>query len=191
MQVKYCGRMKRAFIIHGWKVCSRDNWFPWLGRELERLGYAVTIPDMPHTAEPDPGEWVSILKGLVGKPDGETVLIGHSLGAHAVMRYLEQNGVIGLAALVSPWPNPNAIKDSKYSRTANRWMKTDPDWESIRKNSEAIIAMFSTDDPFVMMESAKLFKDKLSAQIIIGKERGHIIGEQLPEILECIRVAEA
>ena len=80
---------KRVFIIHGWESSPESNWFPWAKRELEKLGYEVTVPVMPTPMFPKKEEWVEYIKKLVRAPDKEMLLMGHSLGVIAILRYLE------------------------------------------------------------------------------------------------------
>ena len=86
---------QRAFIIHGYLGRPDEAWQPWLRAELEKRGFIVQLPAMPHPDRPTIPEWVGFIAQLVGEPDRETVLIGHSLGCQAVLRYLETLGEAG------------------------------------------------------------------------------------------------
>ncbi|MDP3940915.1 MAG: alpha/beta hydrolase, partial [bacterium] len=81
--------MKRVISVHGWGGHADEGWRPWLGRELEKHGIAFHNPQMPHTQFPQLHEWIPFLHQVVGRPDTETFLIGHSLGSVAILRYLE------------------------------------------------------------------------------------------------------
>src|SRR3990167_5523753 len=81
--------MKRVFIIHGWGSNPKDDWFPWIKKELESKGFKVEIPVMPNTDEPKVNEWVGFLKKIVKNPDKDTYFIGHSIGCQTILRYLE------------------------------------------------------------------------------------------------------
>jgi len=79
--------MKKALIIHGWESNSQDHWFQDEKKYLESIGYKVLVPDMPYTMKPKMDEWVKIVKDF--SPDEESVLIGHSLGAPTILRFLK------------------------------------------------------------------------------------------------------
>lgn len=84
--------MKRAIIVHCWGGDSDYAWYPWAKSQLENLGYQVTVPDMPDSDPPILATWLPHLKKIIGQPDDELVLIGHSIGTVAIMRYLELLG---------------------------------------------------------------------------------------------------
>src|SRR3989344_4404088 len=45
---------------------------------------------MPNTDKPKINAWISHLKKIIGKPNKDTILIGHSIGCQTIMRYLEK-----------------------------------------------------------------------------------------------------
>src|SRR5262245_42142580 len=97
--------MKNAYIIHGWGGNPKEKMLQWVAREFGKLGYAVTIPAMPNADGPEIQAWIEKLNQTVELTD-ETVLIGHSIGCQAVLRYLEQAPGAAKAAaviLIAPW----------------------------------------------------------------------------------------
>lgn len=167
---------------------SKANWIPWLGSELEKLGFKVTSPDMPGAKDPMPDEWVAALEEIADTTDGETVMAGHSLGAQTILKYLEKpNRPIAAAVLIAPWPNFNRIKDSAYSRMAKRWMDRDPDWAPIKRNAAHVAAFFSTTDPYVLVDNAEIFKEHLNANIFMEDAHGHFTGREIPSVLKYIK----
>ena len=77
-------------IIHGVYGNPEENWFPWLKKELEQNGSEVLVPKFPTPIGQSPESWLRIFSEFENKIDGNTVLIGHSLGAVFILRYLEQ-----------------------------------------------------------------------------------------------------
>ena len=82
--------MRRVIIVHRWDGNPKGDWYPWLKKELEKIGFKVIIPAMPNSSEPQIEEWVSHLQKTVGKLDEETLFVGHSIGCQAIMRSLEK-----------------------------------------------------------------------------------------------------
>ena len=166
--------MRRAFIIHGWQGHSRQGWYPWLGDLLGKRGFSVTIPDMPDTGDPQPSEWADTLSRLVGKPDSDTYLVGHSAGANTVLRYLAMGkGKVGGAVLVAPWPCLKAV-DRRYGKEMGaRWLSDGYEWKKVRENADSITALFSTNDPYVDYRDSDTFEKELHCKVLIMQGWAH------------------
>lgn len=184
--------MKKAYIIHGWGADSTSDWIPWLKKELENKDFEVFTPDMPDTDEPTIEGWLNKMKKDLPSPDENCILIGHSIGCQAIMRYLEnlENGKVAKVILVAPWFNLKGLEGDEEWLIAKPWLETLINFEKIKNSAKEIIALFSDNDPFVPIEDEKLFKERLGAQTFIFKNRGHLNAEDgtiaLPEILEFI-----
>ncbi len=168
--------VRRAFIVHGWQGHPKQGWYPWLGNLLETRGFEVTIPAMPNTKDPKPNEWIAALVELVGEPDADTYLIGHSMGANVIMKYLglKLRCKIGGAVLVAPWPSFSA-KDRKYGKEMGaRWLHDGYEWQNILDNAEHITAIFSTNDPYVNYRDSEIFEKELRCKIIIEEGKSHM-----------------
>ncbi|MEK7108482.1 MAG: alpha/beta fold hydrolase, partial [Patescibacteria group bacterium] len=95
---------KRAIIVHGWSGNPQEGWFPWLEKEITTAGLEVSVPAMPDADHPKIEPWVQTLVDTIGTPDANTILIGHSIGAQTILRYLETVSTpIGGAVFVAPW----------------------------------------------------------------------------------------
>jgi hypothetical protein len=183
--------MKRVFIIHGWEGHPEEGWFPWLKLQLENKGFKVCIPKMPNTETPKIGEWIPYLEKMIGTPDEETFLVGHSIGCQTILRYLQRIDVkIGGVVFVAGFVNllPKTFEEEGTEEIAKPWLETPINWEKIKQNCDNFVAICSTDDPFVPIEDAEIFKDKLNAKILTFENKGHLSEEadiyELPEIVE-------
>jgi len=190
--------MKRAIIVHGWDGKPRNDWYPWLKKELENRNYEVIVPTMPNTSEPKIDEWVSKLKDIAKVVDEETLFIGHSVGCQAILRYLETlNPKIRVkkCIFVAPWMNldKQTIEDEgpEVVEIARPWMETPINWKKAREHCKEFTTIFSDDDPYVPLSDSGIFKKELDAKVIILKGQGHFTKEEgitkLPEILQFIR----
>lgn len=162
--------MKRAFVIHGWEGKPDSNWFPWLKKELESKGFAVESPQMPNADTPKLEEWLSHLQNVIGTPDENTFLVGHSLGTIAILRYLEKlgNQKIGGAVLVAGFPESIGYKELAS------FFQTPLNYEKIKKSCKNFVVINSDDDPYVPVKFGEILRDKLGAKLIIMKNAGHI-----------------
>lgn len=84
----------KAILIHGNGGCTADDiWLPWLERELTALGLDVTNQTFPDNIKARAQFWLPQLEALGA--DEHTILIGHSSGAVAAMRYAETHRLLG------------------------------------------------------------------------------------------------
>lgn len=180
----------RAIIIHGWDGNPQEGWYPWLKEKLMEKGYSVDVPQMPDTDKPTIEKWVGKLKEL--EPDEETIVVAHSIGCQATMRYLMGNGKIKGALFVGGWVRlkPEAAEDEEDVTVAKPWLEEPIDWKKVRENCGKFICVFSDNDPFVPIEDAEAFMKKLNAKIVIEHGMGHMGGEddvtEFPQLLELV-----
>ncbi|MDD2487330.1 MAG: alpha/beta hydrolase [Candidatus Gracilibacteria bacterium] len=107
--------MKTAIIIHGMpykedyygtKGDSESNchWFPWLQKQLIVNDILAQTPEMPKPYLPEYEDWKRYLE--MWNINEDTILVGHSLGAGFIAKWLSENDVkVGKVALVAPWIN--------------------------------------------------------------------------------------
>ena len=169
---------KRAIIIHGWDGHPEEGWFPWLKLELEARGYEVTVPTMPETNHPKIEAWVSFLTEMVGTPDENTILIGHSIGCQTIVRYLETlsaNVKIDRAIFVAGWFTLT-LESEAEEIIAKPWLETPIDFVKVKSHTNNFFALFSGNDPVVPAENQQLFAEKLGAKIKVESNKGHFSG---------------
>lgn len=181
--------MKRAVIVHCWGGDSNYAWYPWAKAELEKMGYQVIVPDMPDPDSPKLLTWVPHLQQIVGEPDAELVLIGHSIGTVTIMRYLEnlpEGKQIDKAILVA------AFTDQLGFRELENFFETKLDFDKIRsKVKNGFVVIQSDDDPYVSEQYGTRLKEGLGAKLIIKHGAKHMSGaadseeacSELPEVI--------
>jgi len=184
--------MKRAVIVHCWGGNSDYAWYPWAKSQLEGTGYSVTVPDMPDTDTPQFAKWLSTLQKTVGTADEELILIGHSLGAVIIMRYLEALGrgeKIRKAIFVA------GFNDSLGFAEIQSFFKTPFDYPLIKSKSiEGFTMIQSDNDPYVPMSVARGLAAQLGAVFVVKHLAFHMSGgvddepecKQLPEVIAAI-----
>ena len=186
---------KRVFIVHGWDGYPEEGCFPWLKSELEKKGFTVFNPTMPEPLNPQIDAWVSFLKKQVGVPDENTILLGHSIGAQTILRYLESlhgNEKVGGAVFLAGWIHltDKAYEDPGDVEIAKPWLETPLDWDKIKSRSGKFVGIFSDSDPLVPISDSEIFREKLGMIIVTEHNKGHFSGsdgiKELPSALEAI-----
>lgn len=184
--------MKRAFILHCWGGNSTYAWYPKAKVDLEKLGYKVEVPNFPDSDSPDLSTWLPFLTNIIGTPDEELVLIGHSVGTVLIMRYLEtlsDNQKIGKAILVAGYTDPLGFKELE------NFFETKLDFENIKGRSKnGFVLIQSDNDPFVSEQYGIRLRDELNAKLIVKHNALHMSGSadgenaclDLPEVIENI-----
>ncbi len=165
--------MKRAVIIHCWGGNSNYAWYPWLKKELGSRGYQVTVPDMPNNDEPQLSEWLPTLQNVIGNPDIELLLVGHSLGTVTIMRYLEslEHGHVGKVILVAGFTDQLGFKELE------NFFGTNLDFEKIKpKSNDGFVVIQSDDDPFVSAQYGERLKEELGAKLVVKHGAKHMSG---------------
>lgn len=171
-------------MIHGWNGAPNEGWRPWLGHQLDGKADVYNL-SMPHPAYPQVSEWVHFLTRAVNRPDKQTILIGHSLGCIAILRYLESfqaDERIGAAYLIAPFSDDLGIPE------LSNFFQHMIHWEDIKKRADRFIAIFSDNDPIINHEQYEvIFKSKLQAEVILAHNMRHFSGDEgvneFPELL--------
>lgn len=175
---------KVLFIPGNGGGSPQDNWFPWLQRELENLGIAVIASEFPDNDLARESYWLPFLKEL--KADAQTVLVGHSSGAIAAMRFAETNPILG-SVLVGAYHTDLGFPKEKESGYFNRpW-----NWDAIIKNQKWIVQFSGINDPWIPIEEARFLHEKLHTEYYESLTDGHFGGDyeklDFPELLNILK----
>ena len=177
----------KALIIHGYGGEPMGGFRPWLKRELEAKGFAVSVPAMPNPDAPKVGEWVAKIAGAVGDSGEGCILVGHSLGCIAILRYLERAkkkvaGAVMIAGFAGKLGGEFSILDNFFAPPL--------DAARVKRMCPKIVAIFSDNDPYVPLSQEKVFREKLGAKTLVLHARGHFSSSEgttkLPEALDAI-----
>ena len=179
--------MKKAkvIIIRGNGDTNPDeNWFPYVTKELENSGIKVINVKFPDQVLARSQYWLPFIKELGA--DENTILIGHSSGAVAALRYAENNKILG-SVLVGVYYTHLDNEDEKNSG----YFDTPWNWNSIKNNQKWIIEFASTDDPFIPIEEPRFIHEKLSTEYFESNDQGHFGSRDskvvFPEVTEIIK----
>lgn len=175
----------KAILIHGNGGCTQESfWFPYVANELKKLGITVIAKDFPDSKLARAEYWLPYIEELGA--DQNTILIGHSSGAIAAMRYAETHKILG-SVLVSAYYTDLNEEDEKVSGYFN----TPWNWEAIRNNQKWIIEFASVDDPWIPIGEPRFIHNELDSEYIEYTNQGHfglpVDKKEFPEIITEIK----
>ncbi|EKE15104.1 MAG: hypothetical protein ACD_12C00146G0004 [uncultured bacterium] len=169
--------MRNIFIIHGSNGSPQENWFPWLKKELEKLGHRVFVPQFQVPKIPAPGGhklnlWLKEFEKYKKYLNKDTVIIAHSRGCTFTLQLLPTIGIkIKGLFLVGPPIDYDQWRPDVYieydSFQARPYL-----WKRIRQLANHIEVFQSTDDVIPISEG-QFIADNLHAKINIIKNAGH------------------
>jgi predicted alpha/beta hydrolase family esterase len=172
----------KAILIHGNGGCTAgDIWLPWLERELTALGLEVINHTFPDNIKARASVWLPHLEALGA--DERTILIGHSSGAVAAMRFAETHAVLASILVGVCHTDLGDSFEAASGYYAAPWQ-----WQRIRDNQQWIAIFNSTDDPHIPIAEARFVAAQLKASYFESTDRGHFTdSRQFPEIVEVVR----
>lgn len=176
--------IKAIFLPGNGGGSPKDNWFPYLKKELEQLNIQVIDPEFPDNIIAPESSWIPFLHSL--KPDSNTILIGHSSGAIAAMRYAEKHPLLGTALIGAYHTDlniPSEIQSGYFNRPWN--------WEKIKNNLKWIVQFASQNDPWIPIAEARYVHQKLNTDYYESPDEGHFGGDYykpiFPDLVSAIK----
>lgn len=162
----------------------KENWYPYIQNELEKIGISVINKKFPDPVLARAKHWLPFIKELGA--DENTILIGHSSGAVAAMRFAEQDKILG-SVLVGVYYTDLGLEDEKKSGYFDQpW-----NWKNIKNNQQWITLFASVDDPYIPIEQPRYIHQKLQTDYHEYTDEGHFGSDknkkELPEIIEVIK----
>ena len=164
--------MKNAFIIHGSYGHPKENWFPWLKKELEKLNYKVFVPAFPTPRNQSLASWLKTFQDYEQYLNAETIMIAHSLGPAFILNILERiNKPIKSCYFVSGFIG--LLNNKEFDNINKTFVDKNFDWKKIKQNCQNFYIYHSDNDPYVPMEKASELARKLNAKVKLIKGAGH------------------
>jgi predicted alpha/beta hydrolase family esterase len=180
--------MKNALILHGTFGNSKENWFPWLEKQLVQKGWHVWVPDLPGAESPNIETYNNFIFPKWNFNE-ESIIIGHSSGAVAAFGLLQEfKGNVNIDKVFSVAGFTNDL-DWDPLRELFRY---EFNWPKIKNSVNKSVLFQSDNDPYVSFDHAQRLKELLSAELVVIKGQGHFsIGSdpkytEFPELLEKI-----
>lgn len=161
--------MANIFVIHGIEGHPKENWFPWLQKELETLGHKVLIPQFPTPENPTLSHWLETLKQYKEFLTPATIFIGHSLGVPFILNVLEKYPAKA-AFLVAGFIGETG---NRFDNSMKTFAQKSFNWSQIKNNCQNFIIFHSNNDPYVNLEKAEELANFLEAEVNVVEGAGH------------------
>jgi leucyl-tRNA synthetase len=176
--------MKHVVLLHGKGGKPDGDFMQWARTELEKNGYTVEIPALPNTNEPDDVEQAEYIKQNC-TIDENTIIVGHSAGGLAAMRLLETSKAGRLVLVATPFSA--TFLDGKTRPSVAKSIDRGYDYEKIRSNVSAVLAVYDEGDPIIPLSDGEKYAQLLKGMFIKAKgNKGHFNGEKEPDVLMAI-----
>lgn len=179
-----------VFIFHGTGGNPQENWFPWLERELKKLGIEVFVPRFPTPEGQSLENWIKAFEPYQKFVNETSVFVGHSIGPAMILRLLElRNKPIGGGILVSAF---DGIIGIEYFDNLNKtFVVPSFNWEKIKRNCRKFVMLSGDNDPYVPLKFPRRIAKKLGVLLQLVKKGGHLNATagftKFPEVLAEIK----
>ncbi len=157
---------------------AQRKWRESVREELQET-HVLADPRMPNSMNAHYEEWAMWFEKYVPFLQDGVILIGHSLGANFLAKYLSENTLpVGIEQLHLV---AGCFGEGDFTLFESL--------KNIEKQVQHIFIYHSRDDDIVSFADAEKFKQALpSAELIEFKNRGHFFAqEEFPELVEKIR----
>ena len=165
---------------------KRKYWINWFATKLK--SYEVLVPQMPCDKNAKYEEWeIWFKKHIPFLKDKNPVLIGHSLGAIFLLKYLSENNFprkISQLHLVAPAVYDDGLGPEKLSTFKSDLKKI----KKIEKKCKELHLWHSKDDNICLFKNSEIIKSIIpSINFHVFKNKGHFKDYSFPEILKVIK----
>ncbi len=163
-----------------------DNWYAWVRDELRGRGYEVVAEDMPDPVAARANVWLPHIENVL-RADANTIIIGHSSGAIAALRYLETHKLRGTIIVGAMYTDLGYEDERESGYYDDPWQ-----WDQIKANAQWVVQFASADDPYIPVAEPRFIHDQLGTEYYELSGRGHFMTDQnpanntFPEIIQII-----
>jgi predicted alpha/beta hydrolase family esterase len=177
---------KQVLFVHGGGEGAHEEDKKLAANLQDALGtaYAVRHPKMPDEDSPEYEAWKDRISEELADLDGEAILVGHSLGASILLKYVSEEAVerpvAGLFLLAPPYWGAEDWEVGEYELR--------PDFASKLPRGLPVFFYHSRDDEWVPFAHLALYAEKLpQATIREFDGRGHQFDDDLSEVARDIK----
>ncbi len=171
----------KIILVHGKDTDPSQKRYPHFIDDIKDAWINAFAPHLPHSSDPLLPEWLGELGNL--NIDEDTILVWHSLGGVAILRYLEKTQQkVKKVILV-------ATNDSIYSESSNGFFSDkDYDYTLLQSVCHDYVVYHSTDDERVPFLHGEKIAKWLNAKFFTYHDKWHfgksLIDNKFPELID-------
>ncbi len=170
----------RIIGVHGYRSSPSLHFWPWLKQKLEAEGFEVIVPELPDPENPDRDAWTQALVASIRYLSEDDIIVGHSLGGAAALRFLEaaeaRTTPKGCVLISTPW----MINDERF----RGFFLTDLDHDVLMWRASKFTVIHAQDDSIIPVAHAKRYADIFHARLVTPETGKHLSDPEQPIILE-------
>ncbi len=181
---------RSLYIVPRWAGRPDTDYYSWLEAQVREARQGITSVRtlaMPNPSQPTIDAWVGVLDRTLGPaPAPSTILMGHSVGCQAVIRYLATlppGQVIDGAMLVAAWWDVDKPWESIVP-----WIETPVDLARVRSAARRFVVLISDNDPFTAdhERNRRLWEERIGAEVVLAPGARHFNNPREPAVLETL-----
>lgn len=165
----------KVLTIHGFNGMPNKGWHPWLMIELRKQKIYCASLVMKNPSTPKASEWVNEIDYNIKKfPKDKIILVGHSLGVPAILKYLEKansKNILGCVLVSGPYKDD---RKGKVAQILKSFFVNGFKFENIKKKAKHFTVIHGTDDSVVHFSHAEFLSKTLEGKLIAIKNGGHL-----------------
>jgi predicted alpha/beta hydrolase family esterase len=155
--------MAKYYIIPGFQGSGHDHWQTWVQRQSADF---VRI-EQKNWNEPNIDEWAAQIENVLKHENlNDVILVAHSLGCHAVAQWAKRYNKTPRAALLVAPPSAENVRE-KINETI--WVGN-----ALQKLAFESLLVTSNNDPWIDVETAKVYAQKWGSSFLNIGNAGHI-----------------
>lgn len=165
------------------RLIYRSKWKELLQAELGN-DYQVLLPTMPNASNAKYDEWKRYFNHLTEIIEDDCILIGHSLGAIFLAKYLSEtdfpHSIKGTILVAAPYDDEEGedLTDFKIQSISDRF----------RTQAGTVTLFFGNDDPVIKPIEIEKYQAQLpDADFHIQAAPDHFVRQEFPELVATIR----
>ncbi|MCB9527205.1 MAG: alpha/beta hydrolase [Myxococcales bacterium] len=179
--------IEQVVVMPRWAGTPADDWYPWLEGALAEWSGRVRVLELPDRGAPRIERCVAAIEAAVADAAlGSTLLVGHSVGCQAMLRFLAARPagvaaagtvcVAGWWSVDAPWPS------------IVPWIEAPLAFERVRAAAGRVTVVLSDDDPFTADHAANaaLWVERLGAAVRLVPGGRHFNGAVEPAVLAAL-----